>query len=83
MRAAIYVSVGLLSCLALLAVSWLGGEIHYRNCLNAVELRYPVAYRQATSETNLNFKIGPQPGFDFYNQAGRDNAIDSCSRWPF
>jgi hypothetical protein len=29
--------------IALLLLSWIGGELHYRNCLAEAELRHPVA----------------------------------------
>ena len=68
--------------IALCLLAWIGGELHYRNCLQGVELRYPVAYQQPTSRTETQFGIGPQPHFVFYEKPQRDRAISSCSRWP-
>ena len=59
--------------IALCLLAWIGGELHYRNCLQSVELRYPVA----SSEGN-----GLGGGWPPDGQARRDRAISSCSRWP-
>ena len=75
-------TIAVLSTLGLLA--WIGGEMHYRNCLANVELRYPVAYRQVEGGNPLNpyLDIGPQPHFVFHERADRNEAIAGCSRWP-
>jgi hypothetical protein len=67
--------------LALLA--WIGGELHYRNCLASVELRYPGAYQMDGKEPGQygDWRTVP-PHFVFYREADRNNAIASCSRWP-
>jgi hypothetical protein len=56
--------------------------MHYRNCISAVGLRYPVAYQQPTDKTETQFGIGPQPHFVFHDRAERSEAISACSRWP-
>lgn len=67
---------------ALCLLAWIGGELHYRNCLQAADLRYPVAFQQPTSETETQFGIGPQPHFVFHDEENRSGAISNCSRWP-
>ena len=66
----------------LLIGGWIGGELHYRNCLQSVELRYPVSYQPGTDAAKEQFGIGPHARFVFYEVAKREAAISSCSRWP-
>ena len=73
----------------LLIGGWIGGELHYRNCLQSVEVRYPVAYQPGKgngdnpwSAYREQFGIGPHAHFVFYEKAQRDRAISGCSRWP-
>lgn len=79
-------SVVAIAILALLA--WIGGEMHYRNCLSNVELHYPVAYHEVAAKnaylqaSREEFGIDPQARFIFYRQADRNKAIADCSRWP-
>jgi hypothetical protein len=73
--------VGLLSIIAV-GLLWVGGEVHYRNCLAQADLLYPVAFQQATDETNTQFEIGPQPEFVFHDSVRRAEALNDCSRWP-
>jgi hypothetical protein len=61
---------------------WVAGEARYRNCLSAVDLRYPVAYQQPTDKTDVQFEIGPQPEFVFHERVRRTEALNECSRWP-
>ncbi len=42
-RPAAAVAVGLAGLIVVLLLVWIGGELHYRNCLAEVELRHPVA----------------------------------------
>ena len=51
----------------LLLVAWIGGETHYRGCLERVALEHPVTHAQAPSSAETR---------------ARDDAIDDCSRWP-
>jgi hypothetical protein len=60
------IAIGIGGLIVVLILLWIGGEMHYRNCLEEVELKHPVA---------LNGSAGPQ-------MAEREDAIDSCSRWP-
>jgi hypothetical protein len=46
-------------------LAWIGGEAHYRNCLEKAALQHPVSLRADPSE-----------------EAAREDAISSCSRWP-
>jgi len=56
----------------------IGGELHYRNCLQGAELRYPVAYQPGPE----NRFADPNAHFAFYEKAQRDQVISGCSRWP-
>lgn len=67
---------------SLLIGGWLGGELHYRNCLQSVELRYPVAYQQGDPGSGSFGSFGLGGDFVFYEKAQRDRAISGCSRWP-
>lgn len=67
-----------LALLAAASLAWIGGEMHYRNCLQSVELRYPVSYQSGPE----NQYADPRAHFAFYKKAQRDQAISSCSRWP-
>ncbi len=75
--------------IALCLLAWIGGELHYRNCLQGVELRYPVAYEpgRANSSGSLRRRLEASQGnlpahFAFYEKPERNRAISSCSRWP-
>ena len=61
---------------------WIAGETRYRNCLAEADLRYPVAFQQATDKTDTQFEIGPQPKFVFHERVQRAEALNECSRWP-
>ena len=71
-------SVAVVACLAALLffvlLAWIGGELHYRNCVTEAELRYPVAYRQGGE--------GAAGEIASEDLASRDDAIAGCSRWP-
>jgi len=60
------VAIGIGGLIFIVLLVWIGGELHYRNCLEEVELKHPVALQQ-----NAGAEI-----------AEREDAIDSCSRWP-
>lgn len=80
--------VALALCVALVAAAslvWIGGELHYRNCLQNAELRYPVAYQPGRGNgfgENL-WAAGDEPRahFAFYKRSDRSKAIAGCSRW--
>jgi len=69
---------------ALLTASllWIGGEMHYRNCLQSAELHHPVRY-VAAREPGIG---GPNPYLSipahFTGREERNEAISTCSRWP-
>jgi hypothetical protein len=67
-------------------LAWIGGELHYRNCLASADLRYPVAYQQGKPGSGSYGKyakaFGGEGSLVFYEKAQRDRAISSCSRWP-
>jgi hypothetical protein len=77
-RSAGIASVVLAVLAGLLIGGWIGGELHYRNCLQSVELRHPVAYQPGPS----NPYSDPRAHFAFYEKAQRDRALSGCSRWP-
>jgi hypothetical protein len=59
------IAIGIAGLIVVLLLFWIGGELHYRNCLEEVDLKHPVALKQ-----------------DAVLTAEREDAIDSCSRWP-
>lgn len=59
------VAIGIGGLIFIVLLVWIGGELHYRNCLEEVELKHPVALNQTAAQTSE-----------------REDAIDSCSRWP-
>lgn len=82
--------VGLLGAL-LVSAAWIGGELHYRNCLSGAELRYPTAYRtyqeeapppSAQSIGGTHASPLPRAHFVFHARDERSAAIAGCSRWP-
>jgi hypothetical protein len=75
---AIALAASVATVIALVLLAWIGGELHYRNCLQNAELRYPVAYQPGPA----NRFADPHAHFVFYKQAQRDRAIFGCSRWP-
>ena len=77
-RSAPFALLALAVVAGLLALGWIGGELHYRNCLQSVELRYPVAYQPGPE----NSFADPHAHFSFYERTERDQAIANCSRWP-
>ncbi len=83
-KAGIAVSAAV-AVLALCLLGWIGGELHYRNCLQGAELRYPVAFQVGPGgkgNVYLEALEKPRAHFAFYKKAERDRAISSCSRWP-
>lgn len=66
---------------ALCLAAWIGGELHYRNCLQGVELRYGSGGGLGGYGSRLREESNPwAPGGNVRGQ--RDRAISSCSRWP-
>lgn len=81
------VCIGLiLAAVASASLVWIGGELHYRNCLTSVELRYPIAYQQGEPGAGGGGKYGNAflraGSFVFYQGENRSKAIAGCSRWP-
>lgn len=81
------VCIGLiLTAVTSASLVWIGGELHYRNCLQNAELRYPAAYQPGRGNgygENL-WAAGDEPRahFAFYKRTERSQAISGCSRWP-
>ncbi len=57
--------IGIAGLIVVLILVWIGGELHYRNCLAEVDLKHPVVLKETATQT-----------------AEREEAINSCSRWP-
>jgi hypothetical protein len=56
-----------------------GGEMHYRNCLQRVELEYPAAF----AETKRGqYGAVEEGGFQFFQQPERETAVGDCHSWP-
>ncbi len=56
-----------------------GGEMHYRNCLQRVELEYPTSF----TPVNLDqFSTLEEGGFHFFRQHDREVALADCHSWP-
>jgi hypothetical protein len=49
-------------------LAWIGGEQHYGNCLEKVAIEHPLPIATAGSGNE--------------QQAAREDAVSSCSRWP-
>jgi len=71
---AIALAVGIATVVALVLLAWIGGEMHYRNCIAGVEARYPVGGTEVGKVSGE-----PRPGSYL---AERRDATASCSRWP-
>jgi hypothetical protein len=57
----------------------IGGEMHYRSCLQRVELEYPTSF---TPEKVNQFSEGEEGGFHFFRQGDREAALTQCHSWP-
>jgi hypothetical protein len=40
------IAVGVAGLIVILLLLWIGGELHYRNCLEEVDLKHPVVLKQ-------------------------------------
>ncbi len=77
-RAALAIGLAVVAGLALLG--WIGGELHYRNCLARAELANPPGYSYAPP----NATTGPPVGYlTPTRQADRAEAADACTRVPW
>lgn len=66
-KRSVAVVLGVVVVLILVLLAWIGGETHYRSCLDRVALEYPIASQQPTSQLEMHV---------------REEAIGDCSRWP-
>jgi hypothetical protein len=70
-------------CVVLLVGGWIAGEMHYRNCLQANEFKFPVAFVQGSEGGGGSFGVeAVAPHWNFYEEANRLDALSGCSRWP-
>lgn len=77
--AAIAAVIGAVVLLA--ALLGIYGEMHYRNCLTAAGLRYPVAY--GVGDLHGTYGLDKYSKVMLFpNGEERDEAISDCSRWP-
>ncbi len=77
-RATIAVSVAVIAAIVLLA--WIGGELHYRNCLAEAELKNPNGFAYAAPDPRTPGAIGYLTPTRLDDRAA---AADSCSRVPW
>jgi hypothetical protein len=66
-----------LACVAVAALLWIGGETHYRSCLQSVEVRYgpaPKVNDPSGVDRQLNEKL---------EDPARYRALNACSHLPF
>jgi hypothetical protein len=54
-------------------LAWGGGELHYRNCVDAAESKYPSDWR---------LEVGSDP-LEIERVRKRREAVDDCSRLPW
>ena len=54
------IAIGVAGLIVVLLLFWIGGELHYRNCLEEVELKHPVALKQ-TARRQRNAKTRSTP----------------------
>jgi hypothetical protein len=66
-KRSVAIAMGVVVLVMLLLLAWIGGEQHYRACLDRVALEYPVAAEGSPSSAGAG---------------AREEAIDDCSRWP-
>jgi hypothetical protein len=59
-------ALALVAVILMLLLAWIGGELHYGNCVAGAEARHPIAYE----------------GGRVVEEAARTEAVDGCSRWP-
>jgi hypothetical protein len=45
------IAIGIAGLIVVLILVWIGGELHYRNCLEEVELKHPIALKQTAAQT--------------------------------
>jgi hypothetical protein len=84
LRIGAMIAAGAALLIALVLLGWIGGELHYRNCLSEVNLRHPVGYSPARGNPANPYSSGSGPAtFSFYpNKQARDEALNACSRLP-
>lgn len=73
--------LGFFAILAILFVGLkVGGEMHYRNCFQRVELEYPAAF-QANNDSSVPDFSG-EGSFEFFQRSDREAALQACHGWP-
>jgi hypothetical protein len=77
-RAAIAIAIAVVAALALLA--WIGGELHYRNCLAKAELESPHGFAYATPNSKNPGSVGYLTPTRL---AESTQATGDCTRVPF
>lgn len=89
MRTTVVALVALVAVSGLLVLGWIGGEMHYENCLAKVELRYgSEPQREPDYGESLSGEYGDlPPSLDELRDetqwlGARNGAISDCSRWP-
>jgi hypothetical protein len=45
------IAIAIAGLIVVLLLFWIGGELHYRNCLEEVDLKHPVALKADTLQT--------------------------------
>jgi len=64
-----------IAALAAVGLLWIGGETHYRACVEAAEAANPVQVMKSASILD--------PGQVVVGKGARRRAVDGCSRLPF
>jgi len=69
---------------AVIALMWIGSEMHYRNCVNAAVASTPPPQRQPTAsvEQDIENVLNGKPAIAAV-ETSRAQAVDACSRVPF
>lgn len=66
-KRSVAIAMGVIVLVIVLLLAWIGGEQHYRACLDRVALEYPLEAEAPPSGAGAG---------------EREDAIDGCSRWP-
>ena len=77
-RVAIAVTIAVIAAVALLA--WIGGELHYRNCLAKAELENPHGFAYVAPNPDNPGSVGYLTPTRLEESAG---AADACTRVPW
>lgn len=84
MRKAFGAVVALAACAAAAGVLWVAGEQHYRGCVLAAEVQWPVVAQPEASDFMFSDAGSPASAADAAGTARRRRAqaLDECSRIP-